>query len=412
MNFCFSPFRRDLMKPNVLQKAVTFILFLGIVFSTIWVFAQEETSVQPKETTTQYTIAPILHENEFGSISYPVFFGSSDPQIDMAINTAIYTEGKIDQRIQTLNTLDKEGWGLQVDYEYFLKGDVLSIVINAFGDMGKGWQGQEFTPLTYDLLTGEKITLDQLFSKKEEAITYMENVLEEEVYPTLSGYMTNDALTPLPEKFFFINPLGITFYYLPADFSYLSGYSGSAHFLFSEIEPYLNLDENSLLFSLDIPQTLNLQADSKEKIAQSVTQGKLQQTPITLGDPLTDIIQKHRLQSDPDNYPGGRFIHIEDPLFRDVWLMTDNLYTGYDQSILQGIRTTRGNFYGLITGKTTQKQWQEVLGLPDSSIAIDEKTAYEYWLVPGTSDYYVFGNYKLRLHSDEKGILSAIMVME
>ena len=387
-------------------------LVLCLVFLfTICLPALGEQS-EPDEVKNVPTLTDVVYENEQGTITYPVFFGSNDPQVDMAVNVAIYSQGKIDQRINTLNALKKDGWGLEVSYQAFLKENLLSLVISALGDMGSGWNGQEYASITFDLLQGKAVTAQQLFLDADEAFTYMETILEEDLYPSLSGYMTHDALTPMPKNRFFIDDKGITFYYEPQKFSYLSGYSGSIHFLFSELEPYLNLKTGSVLSVIGIGETLSLSEKSLPLIEEAVKKGSLPQVPVAIGDPLPQIIEAHRLLSDPDNFPGGRFIHIEDPLFRDVWLMTDSLYQGYDQSIVQGIRTTRGNLSGLITGNTTQQEWQKVLGEPQSSIVIDEQTAYEYWLVPGTSDYYSYGDYQLRLHCDEQGLLACIMVIQ
>lgn len=367
---------------------------------------------QAAEPVATYTLTDTVYKNDHGKIVYPVFFGSNDPQTDMSINISIYTEGKIDQRITTLNALEEGGWGLDVSYAAFLENSLLSITLNALGDMGNGWNGQEYGVVTFDLLNGKAVAPDELFTDADDAFTFMETVIDETLYPTLSGYMTNDAITPIPRTYFAMNTLGITFYYEPEAFSFLSGYSGSTHFLYSELEPYLLLKSDSLLTRLGVKESLSLSQESLPLIEEAVKKGTLPQVPVAIGDSLSKVINSHRLLSDPDNFPGGRFIHIEDPLFRDVWLMTDNLHSGYDQSSIQGIRTTRGNLYGLITGKTTKDQWQKILGEPKSSIEIDEKTAYEYWLDPGTSDYYNYGDYQLRLHANEKGILSCIMVMQ
>ncbi len=372
---------------------------------------------QEKEETAQgakpaYTLTDTTYQNDHGKIVYPVFFGSADPQTDMAVNIAIYSEGKIDQRITTLNSLQAGGWGLDVSYKAYLKEDILSITLSALGDMGKGWSGQEYGVITFDLLAGKVVAPEELFLDVEKAFTFMETTIDESLYPTLSGYMTNDAMTPLPRTYFALDDLGITFYYSPEAFSFLSGYSGSTHFLYAELEEFLNLKTNSSLARLGVKESLTLTDDSLPLIEQAIKEGTLPQVPVAIGDKLPHVIEEHRLLSDPDNFPGGRFIHIEDPLFRQVWLITDNLHSGYDQSIVQGIRTTRGNLYGLITGKTTQKQWRQVLGEPASTFEVDEQTAYEYWLEPGVSDYYRFGDYQLRLHGDEQGVLSCIMVVQ
>ena len=82
----------------------------------------------------------------------------------------------------------------------------------------------------------------------------------------------------------------------------------------------------------------------------------------------------------------------------------------FDQSVVQGIRADRLNFYGLCTGDTTIDWWREVLGEPDNTLTVDETRAESWRIVPGTSDYYTFGDYRLRLHADESGVLRSVFL--
>ncbi|NLB91755.1 MAG: hypothetical protein GX786_11130 [Clostridiales bacterium] len=399
------------------QKQTLLSSFLAVFFLFTTLTLPLQSSAEAPATTqvaatTSYTLTDVVYENAYGSITYPAFFGSGDPQIDMAVNAAIFSEGKIDEKVAILNALTEDGWGLEMTYDYYLKGPILSILLDVKGDMGKGQYGQQYSPITYNLSTGKAITPEEVFSDVSGASSYMEEILEAELYPTLSGYMTNDALTPIPLNHFTIDDWGITFYYPSKDFSYLSGISGSVHFLFSELESYLNFKKESPLLSLDIKEQLRLSEENVQSIRQAVTTGAFPFLPVPIGVPLPQVIDAYRLLSDPDLFPSGRFIHIEDPLFRDIWLITDSLHQDFANSIVQGIRTTRGNLFGLIVGKTTQKEWQKALGEPDSSIVLDKDAAYDYWLEPGTSDYYRFGNHQLRLHSDEKGVLSCMMILQ
>ena len=93
-----------------------------------------------------------------------------------------------------------------------------------------------------------------------------------------------------------------------------------------------------------------------------------------------------------------------------MWLLTDALTEEFDQSVVQGIRADRLNFCGLCTGDTTIDWWREVLGEPDNSLTVDETRAESWRIVPGTSDYYTFGDYRLRLHADESGVLRSVFL--
>ena len=127
---------------------------------------------------------------------------------------------------------------------------------------------------------------------------------------------------------------------------------------------------------------------------------------------MTAVVDAYRQLTDPDYYPGGRFFHLEDPAFRDIYVMTDALTSGYESSQVNGIWAYRMNLYGICVGKTTMEQWREALGQPESSVTMDDAAAYEYWMVAGISDYYTMGAYKLRLHADESGSLYCLQLIK
>jgi hypothetical protein len=77
---------------------------------------------------------------------------------------------------------------------------------------------------------------------------------------------------------------------------------------------------------------------------------------------------------------------------------------------VQGIRADRLNFYGLCTGVTAIEDWRAALGEPDNTLTVDENRAESWRIVPGTSDYYTFGDYRLRLHADESGVLRSVFL--
>ena len=82
----------------------------------------------------------------------------------------------------------------------------------------------------------------------------------------------------------------------------------------------------------------------------------------------------------------------------------------FGNSVVQGIRADRLNYYGLCTGNTTIDWWRDVLGIPDNTLTVKEERAESWRIVPGTSDYYTFGDYRLRLHADESGILRSVFL--
>ena len=125
---------------------------------------------------------------------------------------------------------------------------------------------------------------------------------------------------------------------------------------------------------------------------------------------MQELIDRYALLTDPDIYEGGRMIALEDGAFRNVYILTDALTETFDNSVVQGIRADRLNYYGLCTGVTTMDDWRAMLGNPDTTLAVNEARAESWRIVPGTSDYYTFGDYRLRLHADESGVLRSVFL--
>ncbi len=359
----------------------------------------------------QAQITPVAAQNDYGSVTYPVLNGFPDASIQDAVNKAIYDTAQIETRLNTLNRLEEGGWGLQVNYKDTLVNNILSVSVSAYGEMPGGRMGQTYSTVNYDLAAGKPVTVSDLFTDVEGAFSLMEQKMEEEVQPQLSGYLENDTLTPIPRDNFFLTPDGITFYYPQDQFSLLSGYSGSCSFDYYELKDYLNVSDGSILNTLGAGEFLSITPDTAARVAQDATQGKLPGIGAAIGDSLIQRLQEYRLLVEPDYYPGGRFFETEAPELRGVWLLTDALTESYDQNQVLGLRADRINLYGIQTGITTIDEWRAALGQPSSSAAVDETTAEDYRLSAGTSDYYIFGENKLRLHANGEGVLESVQLL-
>ena len=102
----------------------------------------------------------------------------------------------------------------------------------------------------------------------------------------------------------------------------------------------------------------------------------------------------------------------EGACFRDVYLLSDAVSRSWDESRVQGIRMDRGCVWGLCIGETEAAAWHQLLGEPDSEISFSEEEAESFRTVPGTCDYYEFGDYRLQLQTDTDGILVSITLAE
>ena len=379
---------------------------IGLLLSILLLFSVHALAQQPDSAQ----VAPVKADNAYGSVTYPVLQGLSDTSVMDTVNKTIFDKAQIQTRLDTLNRLTESGWGLTVTYESSLTGNILSVNISALGEMENGRMGQAYTALVFDLATGKQLTTDDIFSDADGALSTMEQKLEEEVQPYLSGYMENDSLTPVPRDNFYLTPDYITFYYPQNQFSMLSGLSGGASFDYYELADYLNLSEGSVLNALGVGDRLEISENTAEQVKNAVSQGILPGIGAKIGDSLMDRLNQYRLLVDPDYYPGGRFFEVEAPELRSIWLLTDALTESYDSNQVLGIRADRVNLYGIRTGVTSIDSWREVLGQPESTAELDDYTASDYRLPAGTSDYYTFGQNKLRLHADDSGVLVSVQV--
>ena len=149
--------------------------------------------------------------------------------------------------------------------------------------------------------------------------------------------------------------------------------------------------------------------------------GSLPGIPVRVGEALKPLTDSERMLTDPDVWNDGesrRMFALEGAAFRDICLLTDYLSEDWEESRVQGIRADRGCFCGLCIGETNRKSWQQELGEPEATIVVDEERAEQLRMaeimesLPGTCDYYQFGDNRLRLYSDAEGTLVSLMLTE
>ena len=342
------------------------------------------------------------------SVHYPQLSGLEDEAAQARINAAIMEKGHINDRIARMAALMNAPVKLKVTYTYTLEGDVFSCAILADGAVETSRATQVWSTVNVDLRTGEEITLADLFIDVNEATAFIEAYLDEQVVPELSAHLAAGSLTPIPEAFT-ISPTGLTLYYDIDGFRTLSDKAGTVTILWTELREHLWLG-GTVNALMSIGASGHLALRTREEIADGLANGAFDGIPAALGQPMQELIDRYALLTDPDIYEGGRMIALEDGAFRGVWILTDALTEEFDLSVVQGIRADRLNFYGLCTGDTTLALWREVLGDPDTTLTVDEERAESWRIVPGTSDYYAFGDYRLRLHADENGVLCSVFL--
>ena len=328
------------------------------------------------------------------SVHYPQLTGMADEAVQARINAAIMEKGRINDRIARMAALMNAPVKLNVSYSYtlnaILEGGVFSCAILADGAVETSRATQVWSTVNVDLRTGEEITFADLFIDADEAVAYIETYLDEQVAPELSAHLAAGSLTPVPETFT-ISSTGLTLYYDIDDFRTLSDKAGSVTILWHELREHLKLGGivNALM---SIGADWHLRLRTSDEIADGLANGAFDGIPAALGQPMQELIDRYALLTDPDIYEGGRMIALEDGAFRGVYILTDALTEDFNHSVVQGIRADRLNFWGLCTGDTTIDWWREVLGEPDTTLTVDEERAESWRIVPGTSDYYTFGD--------------------
>lgn len=376
------------------RRLLFFLTLLAVLIGVLPANAQ----MKVQEVRTQ------IGENH---VAYPQLGGMADEAVQQRINDDIVLASGVTNHLVTLATLGDSPWGLKVDYEVTLATDeVFSAVMNAEGKMPNGREGQAYAALTYDLATGERLSLDTLFADVDEAVIAMEQIAQESL--ETDGYMQYSAVTPLPREAFTLDGGGITFWYPSDQLRLVSGRAGACHFYYSELAAFLKPD--GLTAALGAVQSAPSAKEAAAEIEQSVSAGGLPHVPVKLGDRMTGVVERYRLTRTPDEFPGGRYFALEAPVFRDVLVISDAIQTGYGASVVEGIQLRRGGIAGLTVGQAVQADWRAMLGQPDKTIAFTQSMAYDYGLPVGESDVYHFGGHELRLHADADGTLRAIQL--
>lgn len=367
-------------------------------------------SVFAENAGDNLTSVPSAIEMGDNAVTYPQLSGHADEAVQAAINSDIIISGSISSHIVTLSTLGGGSFGLQVSYKDYIGDGFYSVMLFADGKQPDGRDGHSVVALSYDLTTGKKLELSQIFANPEQAVSVLEDMAEASIGIEMTEYMEYTDVRPLPVMGFYLDETGITFCYPANQLRYLSGNPVSCHFLYEEIASLLLPAEDGLPFRLGLVGDPLSDEESRDIIIAAVKQGRLPCLPATLGDPMQDIVDAGKLLREPDSFPGGRYFLLEAPEYRSIYLISDDMQSGYEQSALMGIQQRRGGLGGLVVGASTRDQWLRILGQPDETIQFTENMAFDYQLPVGQSDHYSFGDHVIRFHSDESGVLFAIQL--
>ncbi|MBQ3705249.1 MAG: hypothetical protein II888_02235 [Clostridia bacterium] len=352
------------------------------------------------------------------SLAYPALREGTVPEeLRKAVNDRILEDGNVLAYVNRVSQLISGG-KLTVSWRGTLLGPVFSFALSAEGAVTSPRPTQIWTGGNVDLRDGHEVTWEELFLDPEAARQAAENYLEEKVAPDLSAHLQNSLLTPAPELFR-MTERGIILMYPIEQLSTLSDRAGDVLIPWDAVWDQLNPAEDSVVTAMGIraPKTGEAreeapERDAGEAIRRQTEEGTVPGIPVRLGEALQPLTEEWHLLTDPDVYALGRMFALEGAEFRGVFLLTDYLTEEWSGSRVDGIRVDLGSFCGLTVGKTSRETWLTLLGEPESSLEFDSDRAEAYQTLPGTRDYYAFGEHHLQLHGDENGILISIILTE
>ncbi len=345
-------------------------------------------------------------------LSYQTVAGMEEETLQQQVNSRIAEDLRIQEFVARMNALiSDEKYHLTAKGSALLEGEVYSAVLEAEGAVQSLRGTHLWAWSNIDLRDGHEITLGELFPEAEAAREALEDYLEEYVAEELSAHLENSELTPLPEGFW-LEKTGLTLLYPAEQLSTLSSRAGAVKIGWNEIREWTDWSEDGIPARIGAADMVTMTESSTAKIREMTEIGQLPDIPVKLGDSVQELTDACHLLNDPDEYAGGRMFSPEGAAFRNVFILSDAVSAKWDQSRVQGIRMDRGCAWGLCIGETEQDTWHRLLGEPDHTVAFDEDSAEAYRTVPGTCDYYEFGDHTLQLYSDESGLLISITLAE
>lgn len=345
------------------------------------------------------------------SVRYPQLSGLADETLQAQINQTLTQALNADDYLNRMALLMSSPVKLTADWQGAVCGDILSVAMEAGGAVINNRSTHVWTTANVDLTTGAEIPLSALFADGAAALEAIGEYLEYTVGPELSAHLSAAALTPLPEQFT-LSPTGLTLYYPVEQLATLSDKAGAVNLRWSEIAQHLDLSGGSVLDRLGAPAHLTLTEQSAQTLTATLSQGRLGDIPLTIGESVQALTDAHGLLIDPDLYEGGKMLLLEGAAYRGAYVLTDALTEDWTTSRVQGVRSDRLCYAGLQTGRTTREEYLAALGMPENTVTVDAAQAESWRIVPGTSDYYTMGQYRLRLHADESGVLASVFLTE
>lgn len=317
------------------------------------------------------------------------------------------------------------GWRFCQKGSRYIDQRVASIGLIWQGRQADGTDGCSAYGLTLDLATGEELTFGDLFADADAAAAAMEEIIERDIVWELSDYMEYADLLPMPRDCFWFDEDGFTVGYGDERYRYFSGKSGTVHFCWYELAPFIG--EDSPLFALaqteqpDAAAIAELaaagrfgdEAFSEESGAarEGIDYERSCGFSLAVGDRMGDALDALTLLADPDYTRESMVYLFEDSGLRGYALEIPRYAdTPEEDTPISAVRASRIGWHGLTTGASTREEIVALLGEPEETLDYGAQDAAYAMLAPGESLLYSFGENALEAHLDEDGVLSCLIL--
>lgn len=340
------------------------------------------------------------------AIRYPQLAGMENAFVQDSINASVAKLGDIALHE---GTNKGQGTGVAVTFEaWLLTADgvpaVFSAVLAAEGKMPNGRIGHRYTPMMFDLRSGQQLSAAEIFTSREEAQAFFDGMVEEISRRDEYSYVDMSAAVPVPLDRTVLTDGGLRILYPAGGFQMLSGRSGAFDFALTEAEGVLNISDGSLLARLDVWRSSRLDG-AKERLEAALAARKLPGLPGVLGGDIGRLAAAHKELTDPEAFLTGEQYFLEAPAFRGVSLIVKE-----GEKAVSGVLMRRGNLLGLAIGGADKASCRAALGEECSELPLDAAAAQQYGMEPGSALVRDYGAVRLMAAFDERDTLAALYI--
>ena len=285
-------------------------------------------------------------------IDCPVLTGGSAMICD-TVNALIRDTAMLARYENTLSGISG-GSGLRVTFTANTAPDgscpeVLSILIRADGRQPQGRPGTVFYTVNVDLESGEELSFSALCADETAAEDFLAEYAEAVGESTISDYMENRELLPVPVDSWVLDGCGhVVILYEKNAFSFLSGQPGSFAFSPDEAGGAFDLSQTGVLARAESPDKVFL--------------------PLTLpGEDAQTVLEEYKSPLDSFYFDGTEMYLTEEPLLRGAYLITDESGETVKAVLMTGLFPS-----GLTAGKTDRNELAGLSGEREAGESITE----------------------------------------